>query len=175
MTGERSSSAGAQLLLGPLRPVHRERVRDIVSKTGAFRASEVEVALEVFDDAFRPGQTDYYLVGAFDPDGALLGYASYGPRPGAADTWDLYWIAVHPEAQGTGVGRSLWEAVEGQLHTQDARLCVIETSSRSDYEATRRFYDACGMDRAAQVPDFYDDGDDLVIYVKRLRKRAARS
>ena len=165
---------GSEIRLRPLRPEHRERVRAIVSDTGAFRASEVEVALEVFDDAFRPGQADYDLVGAFDPADTLLGYASYGPTPGAVDTWDLYWIAVHPDAQGAGVGRALWAAVERELRDRDARLCVIETSSRSDYEATRRFYSACGMTAVARVPDFYDEGDDRVIYVKRLRAESGR-
>ncbi|MGH7544547.1 MAG: GNAT family N-acetyltransferase, partial [Gemmatimonadota bacterium] len=163
-----------EILLRPLRPEHRVRVREIVRETGAFRASEVDVALEVFDDAFRPGQADYYLVGAFDSGETLLGYACYGPTPGAVDTWDLYWIAVHPEAQGAGVGRALWSAVERELRRREARLCLIETSSRSDYEATRRFYAACGMTAVARVPDFYDDGDDRVIYAKRLRAEGGR-
>lgn len=159
--------------LKPLRPEHRDRVREIVQATAAFRTSEVEVALEVFEAAFRPGQADYHLVGAFGADGSLLGYACYGPTPGAVDTWDLYWIVVHPEAHGRGVGRCLWEHVEARLREHGARLCVIETSSRSDYGPTHRFYATCGMTAVARVPDYYDVGDDLVIYVKRVRRPAA--
>ncbi len=164
--------ADSQLPLGPLRREHRERVREIVEAAGVFRASEVQVALDVFDDALRPGQEDYYLVGAFGRDGLLLGYACYGPTPGAVETWDLYWIAVDPGAQGRGVGRALWDAVETALRERKARLCVIETSSRSDYGGTHRFYERCGMRLVARIPDFYDDGgDDRVIYLKRFRGR----
>lgn len=163
----------SDLLLGPLRPAHRERVGAIVREARVFRAGEVDVALEVFDAAFRPGQTDYHLAGAFDRDGALLGWACFGPTAGAVDTWDLYWIAVHPDAQGMGVGRALWDEVERNLRARAARLCVIETSARSDYDPTRRFYTALGLQAAARVPDYYDDGDDLVIYTKRLRSPAS--
>jgi D-alanine-D-alanine ligase len=157
------------LLLGPLAPAHRERIREIVASTGVFRPSELAVALEVFDDAFRTGQTDYELVGAFDPDdGTLLGYACYGPTPGTAGTWDLYWIAVEPAAQGRGVGTALWREVETRLRRRGARLCIVETSGSAHYEATRRFYARCGLTPVATVPDYYDDGDDRVIYAKRL-------
>lgn len=158
----------AHLRLGDPAPEHRDRIREIVRATGAFRPGEVDVALEVFDAAFRPGQTDYELVGAFDLEDELVGYACYGPTAGAVDTWDLYWIAVHPGAQGKGSGQALWNEVERRLRARGARLCVIETSARSDYEATRRFYARCGMQAVARVPDYYDEGDDLVVYVKRL-------
>lgn len=162
------------LRLGALTPAHGKRVRELVESTGVFRPSEVDVALEVFDAAFVPGQRDYALVGAFDAQGAqgtLLGYACFGPTPGAVGTWDLYWIAVARDAQGRGVGTALLREIEARIRAQGARLCVIETSSRADYEATRAFYARMGFEPVARVPDFYDDGDDRVIYVKRLRIR----
>ena len=47
-------------------------------------------------------------------------------------------------------------------------MVLIETSSRDDYSQTRNFYTACGYREAARVPDFYDAGDDRVIYVKQF-------
>ena len=37
--------------LGALQRAHRERVREILDATAVFRAAEVSVALELFDDA----------------------------------------------------------------------------------------------------------------------------
>jgi len=154
--------------LSPLAPAHRAPVEQLLRATNAFREDEIAVALEVFDAALNDEQTDYTLVGAIVEGGSLLGYACYGPTPCTLGTWDLYWIGVHPAAQGQGVGTALLDEVERCVRALDARLLVIETSSKSDYAATRGFYRARGYEAAARVPDFYDDGDDRVIYVKRL-------
>jgi ribosomal protein S18 acetylase RimI-like enzyme len=154
--------------LAPLGKGHRAALEALVRATGVFREDEIAVALEVFDSALGDEPDDYTLVGALDEAGALLGYACYGPTPCTVRTWDLYWIVVHPAAQGRGVGTALLNDVERQLEIANARLLVIETSSKNDYAATRGFYRSRGYEPAARVPDFYDIGDDRVIYVKRL-------
>ena len=42
-----------------------------------------------------------------EQNGAVLGYACFGPTPMTERTWDLYWIAVAPNAKRAGVGRAL--------------------------------------------------------------------
>lgn len=163
-----ATPVGAGFRLAPLGREQRDALEALVRATGAFREDEVTVALEVFDSATEENQDDYTLVGAIDGEGALLGYACYGPTPCTVGTWDLYWIAVHPAAQGRGVGTMLLNDVEREVERAHARLLVIETSSKSNYAATRGFYRARGYEPAARVPDFYDIGDDRVIYVKRL-------
>ena len=37
------------------------------------------------------------------------------------------------------------------------------------YDRTREFYERLGFQRAATVPDFYREGDPLVLYVKSLQ------
>ena len=44
----------------------------------------------------------------------------------------------------------------------------LETSSTEKYIPTREFYLRCNYKIEAQIKDFYDDGDDKVIFVKRL-------
>jgi ribosomal protein S18 acetylase RimI-like enzyme len=98
-----------------------------------------------------------------------VGYACYGPTPGTDGTFDLYWIAVHPSAQGRGDGSRLLAEVERRLRERDARLLVVETSSRDSYRHTRRFYEARGYTLAARCRDYYAVDDDREIYCKRLR------
>jgi ribosomal protein S18 acetylase RimI-like enzyme len=148
----------------------RTSVAEIVAATGVFRLDELEVALEVFDDyCDAPGQ-DYHAVAVYAGPEDLAGFAFFGPTPCTVDTWDLYWIAVHPRLQRCGAGRGLLERVERFMRSAGARICVIETSSRRDYEATRRFYIACGYQEVARVADFYDAGDDRVTYAKQFEK-----
>ena len=126
------------------------------------------VALEVFDAAVA-GSPDYRALGA-DIAGTLVGWICWGPTPCTLGTWDLYWMAVDPALQGSGVGTALLSAMERRLPS-DARLIVVETAGRPDYAPTRSFYEARGYTAAARIADFYAPGDDQVVYVKRLGVR----
>ncbi len=102
------------------------------------------------------------------PSPQLVGFAIYGPTMGTDRTYDLYWIAVDRAAQGTGCGSVLLAEVERRLEALHARMLVIETSSRSDYTATRSFYLRRGYVEAARVREFYAPKDDRIILTKRL-------
>ena len=153
---------------GGVDPRHRGRLGDILAATGMFSADEVGVALELFDAS----SDGYEFLGAFDRDDTLVGYACYGPTPGTDRTFDLYWIAVHPSAQGAGEGGRLLGEVERRLQARTGRLLVAETSSRADYASTRRFYERRGYQAVARVADFYAPADDRVIYAKCLTPKA---
>ena len=179
------------LRLGALRARDRSRVAQILDATAVFRPDEISVALELFDEGVvtagdamssagvapatssRPpasAGTDYVFLGAFTPEDELVAYACYGPTPATDRTWDLYWIAVHPAAQGTGGGTHLLSEVERRLKEHDARMLVVETSSRPEYDATRGFYRARGYAEAARLKAFYAPDDDRVILTKRFRE-----
>jgi ribosomal protein S18 acetylase RimI-like enzyme len=80
-------------------------------------------------------------------------------------------MAVEPALQGSGLGSALIAEMERRLQGK-ARLIVVETAGRSDYRATRRFYEARGYRAVARIPDFYAPGDDQVVFVKAVRREA---
>jgi ribosomal protein S18 acetylase RimI-like enzyme len=169
--GPPPSPPKTDIILAPLDLMHRGPVGRILRAANVFRDEEIEVALEVLDAYYaHPGQ-DYHAVGAFTPGGELLGYTVFGPTPCTLGTWDLYWIAVSPATQGTGVGTILLKEVEGRLTRSNARLLIIETSSRPPYDPTRAFYLKRGYREVARIHDFYEDGDHRVIYAKNLTVR----
>jgi ribosomal protein S18 acetylase RimI-like enzyme len=149
-----------------LHPEHRSAIDEIVRSTKVFSADEVAVAVEVFD-AGTAGDTGYELLGAFDGD-RLVGYACYGATPATDHTYDLYWIAVRPDAQRAGAGSALMAEVERRLVSRAARMVIVETSSREDYAPTREFYRRRGYEEAARLRDFYAAGDDRVVLSKRM-------
>ena len=147
----------------------RGRIEEITRAVGLFRQDEIPVALEVFDEAVRPGPRagPYTAIGA-EVDGSLAGWICWGPTPCTLGTYDLYWMAVDPALHGSGIGTALIVEME-RLLAGEARLIVVETAGRPDYAATRRFYEARGYRATATIPGFYAPGDDQVVFVKSVR------
>jgi ribosomal protein S18 acetylase RimI-like enzyme len=152
-----------------------DRVLEITRATGVFREEELGIAGEVFGDCVNhPGPSGgagtearpYYGLGA-ELEGRLVGWICWGETPCTERTWDLYWLAVDPAAQGHGAGSALVDEMERRLRGR-ARLVSIDTSGRPDYTPTREFYLARGYQAVARVPDFYAPGDDQVIFTKLL-------
>jgi ribosomal protein S18 acetylase RimI-like enzyme len=172
-----------QVKLGALQRGHRNRIREILDATSVFHDDEVAVALELFDETFAAGPArapydpgdgvaNYEFVGSFSREGQLIGYVCYGATPGTDRVYDLYWIATHPAFQGSGVGTLLLDEVERRLRQREARMLVVETSSRADYAPTRKFYEVRGYVASATVTDFYAPGDHRVIYAKHFQESA---
>lgn len=127
--------------------------------------------MEVFDGAVRAPGRDYWGVGAYVGD-RLVGFAAFGPVPCTLATWDLYWIAVDPAQQGTGIGRQLMAHCERTIVAEGGRLVVVETSSRADYAPTRAFYRRLGYEDRAAIPEYYAPGDGLIVFTKTLAPSA---
>ena len=175
-----SAEASVTLVLGVLEPADRAAVEGVLRATGAFREPEVAVALELFDDAFTAGggagrdPEQYAFTGAFAPAGTreLVGYACWGRTPETRGTYDLYWLAVHPDAQGSGVGSALVADVWERVAAIGGRLLVIEASGRADNAPVRGFYERLCGPPAARVRDFYAAGDDRLTYTMRIHRAA---
>lgn len=147
----------------------RKAVRGLVAATGFFSAEEEDIAMELVGDALQHGEdSEYRFVFADAPAGGLQGYACYGPiTPGSRD-FDLYWIAVAPDAQRRGTGRALLIEAERLARAEGAAAIFIDTAGRAQYAPTRAFYERMGYSVHAVVQDFYAPGDDKVVYRKAL-------
>lgn len=159
------------LALRPVAPADRPALADILARTPHFAPDEVDVALELIDEALeRPAETSYRVLVAADPGlpGAPpVGYVCFGRTPMTDGTFDLYWIVVDPARRGGGIGRRLWEACARAVTADGGTLVRVETSSVELYEDTQRFYERIGLDEVARIADFYRPGDDLVTYTWR--------
>lgn len=156
-------------MIRPMMPADRGTVLDLIRETGFFRPDEVQVAEELIDITLNsPDQRDYDTVVVEDGEGKVAGYMTWGFTPLTIGTYDLYWMAVSPRAQGRGHGKALVRWLEDRVAALGGRLIVIETSSTPQYESTRMFYLGLGYRETARIPDFYKPGDDRVIYTKRL-------
>ncbi len=152
-----------------LRPSDCDAVRRLVVGTGFFSPEEVEIAVELVDESMTKGEvkSGYRFVMA-DCSDQLYGYSCFGPIAGTESSYDLYWIVVDPNRQRVGIGRSLMAATEAQIRKLRGTRVYVDTSNRSQYHPTRKFYEECGYRLVAQLPNFYTIGDDKAIFEKEL-------
>ena len=143
-------------------------VRDIADSTGFFRHDEIDVAVELAGEALAKGdQSGYYFLFA-EKQGETVGFACFGPIPCTIGSFDLYWIAVNQNQQGQGIGHILLKETEAAVEKLKGRKIYIETSSLPKYDPTRHFYLAAHYSEVARFKDFYNAGDDKVVYSKDL-------
>ena len=145
-------------------------IRDIVTSTRFFNAEEIAIAVELVEERLKRGEkSGYHFVFAQTREGNVIGYTCYGPISGTKSSFDLYWIAVHADARGKGLGGVLMKKTETSMAGMGAVRVYAETSSRAQYEPTRAFYEKHGYAQEALLEDFYAEGDGKVIFVKKVR------
>jgi len=148
-------------------------VRALVAATGFFRDDEVDVAAELVAERLSRGvASGYHFVFAEIGD-RMAGYSCFGPIGCTVSSHDLYWIAVHPDFQGSGVGTDLIRETERRVGELGGTRVYVETSSTARYEPTRRFYERRGYAAEGVLRDFYAPGDGKVIFVKVLPEASA--
>ena len=146
----------------------RTAIHEILVTCGAFTEEEVRVALDVLADGLAGGLDGDYPLFAAELDGCVRGYVCVGKTPLTRGTWHEYWIGVHPAAQRHGIGQALQSHVEAFVRSRGGERLVLETSGRPAYVRTRRFYRKAGYARVGRIRDFYQPGDDCIVFSKEL-------
>ena len=149
-----------------VKPVDPESIRGMVASTGFFKPDEIQVAAELAEERLSKGlPSGYYFLFA-DLQERAIGYTCFGPIACTGASYDLFWIAVHNEFRGLGLGKELLKRSEESIARLGGRRIYIETSSTELYTPTRSFYLKCGYKIEAILEDFYHPGDGKVIFLK---------
>jgi GNAT superfamily N-acetyltransferase len=157
-------------MIRPTTVTDRPTLIALADATGVFKPMEIVALGEVFDDYHTHNAELGHRSITLEEQGRIVGFAYFAPAAMTDRTWYLYWIAVEKSEQGRGLGRVLLDDAEREITRSDGRLLLIETSSLPHYEPTRRFYAKHGYDQATVLRDFYADGDDMVVFRKRLAR-----
>ena len=132
-------------------------------------------ANDLFPSDMLDDMTAAFLADPDGPDIWLTGHltgpqavAYAAPERMADAVWNLLLIAVHPQVQGMGHGTALFAHVEALLTQRKQRLLIVETSGLPDFAPTRAFYLRSGYTEVARIPEFYQTGEDKIVFLKRL-------
>jgi len=138
-------------------------IAQLVVAAGMFTSEEVGFVPELLGDVSSSPEDARHGLVVLDDDG-VLGVAYWHPVDMADGVVDLAMIAVEPQTQGRGLGRTLMRHAESQVREAGERLMLVQTSGSEQYAGTRRFYRSLGYDEEARVRDYWAPGDDLVMF-----------
>lgn len=143
-----------------------EQIRQLTTDAGLFESEETQMAALAALATLQKENNHQYIFAEIN--GRIAGYASYGLLPITEGRYMLHWLAVDSIYQGSGLGRALVAEVEKRLAAVGGSRFYAETSGKEGYLPTRRFYEKAGFDCVATYPDFYRDGDDKVVYCRKI-------
>ncbi|WP_299492234.1 GNAT family N-acetyltransferase [Acaryochloris sp. IP29b_bin.137] len=151
-----------------IRPTQPEDTTAIlaIAKAIGFQSDELEVLSEMLVDTFNGNREQFWFT---DDDQGPVGVAYCASERMTTGTWNLLFLAVHPEHQGQGRGTALVHYVEQVLTAQGVRQLLVETSGLPSFKRTQTFYRQCGYEAEARIREFYAAGDDKIVYRKVLK------
>ena len=143
---------------------------DLLALKGVIDSSELFPG-ELLNDMITPffkgeDRRGFWLT--FD-DGQPVCVAYCAPEKMTVGTWNLLLIAVHADHQGKGIGARMMMYIEQKLAMQGERILLVETSGDDSFERTRAFYKKNGYTQEARVREFYQPGEDKIVYWKQLQ------
>ena len=149
-----------------IRPTTSDDTASLLSLAKAaidFSPEELQELSAMLTD-YLSGDSDHIWL--TDDNGELVGVAYCAPEQMTNGTWNLLFLAIHPDCQGQGRGTAMVRYVEEMLVAKGAHLLLGETLA--SFERTRAFYRKCGYEEEACIRDFYEAGADKIVYRKAL-------
>jgi ribosomal protein S18 acetylase RimI-like enzyme len=147
-----------------VRPGDVDALKRVIDGSGLFPSELLDGMLA----AHLAGEGADELWLTVDAGEGPLAIAYCVPEQMTQGTWNLLLIAVDPDRRSTGIGAALLEHIEQKLTARGERVLLVETSGTPEFERTRRFYRDNGYDEEARIRDFYDAGDDKIVFWKSL-------
>lgn len=144
-----------------------EQCLHIAQNLGIFFPDEIKILKSVLRE-YEQTQSDYVLF-LEKKEERVVGFVLFGRIPLTMYGWDIYWLVVDKDHQGKGFGKNLIKRVEEHIVQQNPSYNLrVETSTRKEYAHARNLYLKTGFQEIGRITDFYDTGDDVVIFYKRI-------
>jgi ribosomal protein S18 acetylase RimI-like enzyme len=157
-----------EIIVREMKKEDRKHILNIIKKIKIFNDEDQRIAIELVEEIVNGPNTEGYHVLCAVSGEKISGYICYGPASLCVGTYEVYYIAVDPDNFRSGIGKLLMNKMAEELIKEGGRLILLETSSSEEYAGTRNFYLKLEYHEVARIRDFYKDGEDKVVYEKRL-------
>lgn len=141
-----------------------EGLKAVLDSINLFPSSMLEDM--IFDYLNNPGSEDIWFTAV--QNGVPVSIAYCAPERLTEGTYNLYAIGVKEAAQNGGVGGQMMAYIEQLLRQKGHRVLIVETSGTAAYLPARSFYEKLKYTKEAVIRDFWSEGDDKVVFWKKL-------
>jgi len=146
-----------------------QNVSDILISTNFFNQEEIKIACELVEEALKKWQEKSWYNFLFaDYENQTIAYSCFGKIDWTVCSYDLYWIGTHNDFRWNWIGWLLLKETEKMISQKWTCNIYVETAGKEQYQPTRKFYEKNWYTKEAVIKDFYADGDDKIIYSKRI-------
>ena len=152
-------------MIRPAKESDFDALIDIATASGLFEPDQTEMLAGMLRS---PGENDVWFTD--EAENGPVGVAYLAPEKMTNGTWNLLFIAVHPDHQRQGRGKNILKHVQHWLRSKGERILLVETAGLDSFDYVRSFYAGDGFATEARVRDFYDVGVDKVIFRKSLNQ-----
>lgn len=150
-----------------IRKITKDDIQHLKRVLDSIELFPSEILEDMISDFFDNPDTEELWFTATENDVPIsIGYCA--PEKLTSGTFNLYAIGVRSDIQGKGIGRKMMLYLEELLKQNGHRILIVETSGTNDFEPTRKFYEKLDYCKEAVIRDFWKEGDDKVIYWKKL-------
>lgn len=144
-----------------------DSIRELVRASNVFSEIEVETAGELAEAVLDGSDLSYKFIFLRNTKGQPVAYSCFGEIPLTDKRYDLYWIVVHPAYHSQGLAQKISLETDQAIIVNDGKHLYAETSGTDIYKPARSFYLKNNYQQVACYPDFYKEGDDKIVFVKR--------
>lgn len=151
-----------------IRKIIKEDLNGLKEVLNSIDLFPAEILGDMMSDYFEnPETNDIWFTTIQDEKPVAIGFCA--PEKLTEGTYNLYAIGIRSDLQGKGIGRTMMNYIENELKNQGQRILIVETSGTDDFRLTRKFYENLNYIHEATIRDFWSEGDDKVIFWKKLK------
>jgi ribosomal protein S18 acetylase RimI-like enzyme len=150
-----------------IRPVLKSDIdglKSVLDSCGLFPSEYLD---EMIADYFNNADTqDIWFTYIDNNLPVAIGYCV--PEKLTSGTYNLLAIGVSKSSQRKGVAVEMMNYIEQLLRQKDGRILIVETSSDDAQIGARKLYEKIGYVQEAVIRDFWNDGEDKIVFWKKL-------
>jgi ribosomal protein S18 acetylase RimI-like enzyme len=156
-----------------IRPMEADDLDAALAVIDANDPTLSDIARYEVRDAFfeRPREQFFYTA---DAGGQVIGLMG-GMRDiwSVDDVWWVNWLYIAPAWHRRGIGHMLYTRIEESLLARGCRKVYLDVGNEAEHGSAIAFHLAHGFAREGYLKDYWEDGEDFLIFGKRLRDAAS--
>ncbi|NIA61199.1 GNAT family N-acetyltransferase [Bacillus pacificus] len=102
--------------------------------------------------------------------GKIAGVMGYKPdKEGADHVYWAVWLYIDRKYMRKGIASRLWKSIEQNMIEKGARKCYLDVGNESDQPEAIAFHKKQGFELEGVMKDYWKDGEDMMLFGKRLK------